>query len=360
MFNQLSSRERVSFIHYWGVWIATDEKKAVEVPKRANLPPAPAREVLRLLDVGATRATLMALARGRMRPADLERRMIAHSSLYRQLRELEAIGAIAKRQIAGPPHATEYELLAAGQELRRLVACIEAWLRERPGPALKPESEAAWKAVAALNEGWAGAVMQRVAARPLSRGELSEVFLPTATPGELKGRLDRLLSAGIVERAAGEDGANRYGLTEWGRRGVGMLAAAAAWESAHAPERSTPIGVGDAVVALRATLPLVELPEPVAGLCDFTVKPGPGSHGGRAARVWVAVAGGRVSACGEGSPRLPTSAWAQGSIAAWLSAVIDRRPGALQVGGEVNLARSLLEQLHEQLYGYVPTWTRSM
>jgi hypothetical protein len=47
-------------------------------------------------------------------------------------------------------------------------------------------------------------------------------------------------------------------------------------------------------------------------------------------------------------------AWALGSSAAWLDAVIERDTGRLEVGGNCGLAGALLDGLHQTLFGGRP------
>ena len=145
------------------------------------------------------------------------------------------------------------------------------------------------------------------------------------------------------------DGKERCRLTDWGRRGFGVLIVTAAWEQTFVQDR-VPIATVDAVVALLGILPLVRLPEDASGLCTLTasVEPGDGARP-PAAMVWAKVRHGRVVACAEGAPRRQADAWASGAFSAWLAALIENRD-ALQSGGDRELAGAIVNQPHIQLY----------
>lgn len=67
------------------------------------------------------------------------------------------------------------------------------------------------------------------------------------------------------------------------------------------------------------------------------------------AGVTFAVRDGEIASCStqlDGSP----DAWALGSPAAWLSAVIEHDPTDLELGGDSRLVRSVLDALHEALF----------
>lgn len=76
------------------------------------------------------------------------------------------------------------------------------------------------------------------------------------------------------------------------------------------PETAVPIAVDDVVDALRAHLPLLELPAGLEGVCEFVVVGDPGRRNG-VALAWAEVAHGRVVASGSvrlGLGRRPRSA----------------------------------------------------
>jgi hypothetical protein len=123
----------------------------------------------------------------------------------------------------------------------------------------------------------------------------------------------------------------------------------ARFEQLHLPERSAPITVSDGADALRATLPLIELPAQTSAILEFTVTddagtpPSPG-------RVWASVRDGRVMSCRLGRAPRAATIRAQGSIDAWLAAVLDGRPATLSASGQLHLGVRVVRELHTRLF----------
>ena len=166
-----------------------------------------------------------------------------------------------------------------GKDLLFVADVLEAWLANAPEGALRVGSAAADRKIAALH-----------AAN--DSGFLGGSVEPPP-PG--------VLAAGIAEEVAGEDGSKRYELTDWGRRGIGVILAAARAESRHVPgaPRLTPSQLSG---LLRMTLPLVELPDDVEGVVQFGIDPDPDDATSSAAGLWLRIEGGRIVDAGEGPP----------------------------------------------------------
>lgn len=144
---------------------------------------------------------------------------------------------------------------------------------------------------------------------------------------------------------------SEWELTDWERRGFGVIAAAARADrsSASDPVASDPL---DSAVVLHAALPLVQLPAAFTATCSFTIDPLPGSADSTpSASLWTSLRGGRVQFQGHG--RMDASPnGAQGHIGAWDRALCDNDPAGLTVTGDNRLVEALLEQLHDQLFRY--------
>jgi hypothetical protein len=151
--------------------------------------------------------------------------------------------------------------------------------------------------------------------------------------------------AGQIERCPGGGRGTPYRATNWLRRAIAPLAAAARWERRHLPDETAPIAKIDVESAFLLTVPLLRISGEHSGVCRLAVESRNGNGGRRLAGVTVGVEDGRIASCVsrlEGD----AGAWASGSAAAWLRAVIDEDSEQLELGGDRRLAMSLLDGLH--------------
>lgn len=139
-----------------------------------------------------------------------------------------------------------------GEEFAFLTEATERWLANFPGGPLALDGHEGAEKIAALAAAQASGFLG-------GRAEL-----PPA----------RALAAGIAEEISGDDGTIGYGLTDWGRRGIGLIFAAIRVQERHLPEgrQMTP---DEFAGLLQATLPLLELPEGAEGIIEFRVDPWP-------------------------------------------------------------------------------------
>jgi DNA-binding HxlR family transcriptional regulator len=316
--------------------------------------PAPpicsARIGLRLLRPELGRAILRdALATRPMGISDLCAQLMLESdtSLREQLEQLEGVGAIEKRK-GGLSPGGEFHLTPAGQALIEVAALVGAWLTSRPGSPLSPEGDAGWRAFAALADAWEVALIHHLLVRASSRRDLLET-IPVGRE-KLKRMLRRLRGAGLLRTLDPDARAPRYVVTVWARRAIGVLLSVADWERAHLRATAQVVGPSDGVVALLASLPLIRPPKDIRGICAFTVEPGPGDAGLRAAAAWIRLADGRVTACRSGAPPVPPDAWAHGDVDAWIDALLHRRRSTLHLGGDRRLAECALHGVHAELF----------
>jgi len=120
------------------------------------------------------------------------------------------------------------------------------------------------------------------------------------------------------------------------------------WVPLHLPQETAPITRIDTEAGFLLALPLLRLSDEQSGSCRMAMEIQNG--GGGLAGVLVQVREGRVVSCAtrlQGSP----DAWASGPASAWLAALIEADKDGLELGGDGQLARSLLDGLHEALLG---------
>jgi DNA-binding HxlR family transcriptional regulator len=292
---------------------------------------------------------LRELAGGPMRLVDLRRECgsPAQTTLRAHLKELEGIGAIAKQRRNSFPGALEYELAAPGTELLFVSGALEGWLQRAPDEPWPFPSAGASAAIKALVEAWSSTMLRALAAGPLSLTELDGV-IGTLNYPSLERRLSAMRLTRQVEACPGKGNGTPYRVTEWLRRGIAPLAAAVRWERRHRTDEAAPITRVDTEAFFLLTLPLLRLPSSLSGSCRMGVEIANGKkHGLVGAMAYLEA--GKVASC---TVRLVANAdaWATGSVAAWLNAVVRSDLDRLELGGDQRLARGLLVGLHETLF----------
>lgn len=268
------------------------------------------------------------------------------STLRAQLKRLVDLGAIEKHRRNRFPGVLDYELTASGRELLAVAGSLEQWLWRAPDGSLSLGDNAAKAAIKALAEGWSTTMLRALAARPLSLTELDRVISALSYPS-LERRLGALRLAGLVEPRPSDGRGTPYAVIDWLRQGVGPLAAAARWERRHLSQLSPPIGPIDIEAALLLAVPLLSLPAELSGTCRAAIHLPNGKR--HLVGVVVVVADGEIASCST-SLEGDHSAWALGSISAWLSAVVEHDVDGLELGGDCALASALVEGLHRALF----------
>jgi DNA-binding HxlR family transcriptional regulator len=299
---------------------------------------------------------LRALADGPGQQAELRRATgsPAQTTLRAQLKKLVEIGAIDKHRRNRFPGVLEYELTREGRDLLFVADTLERWLERATDAPLSLESGAAKSATKALTDAWSSAMLRALAATPLSLTDLDGVIGSLSYPA-LERRLAAMRLAGLIETRSSNGRGRPYGVTEWLRRGIAPLAAAARWERRHLPRQTPPVSRLDVEAAFLLTVPLLRLPAELSGACRMAAEISNGDNR-RLAGVTIDVQGGRISSCAT-QLKAGADAWALGSPAAWLDALIERDLDRLELGGDCSLARDAVDGLHGALFG--PSGARS-
>lgn len=271
----------------------------------------------------------------------------AQTTLRAQLKRLMEIGAIERQRLNRFPGVLEYELTAAGRELFPVLDALERWLARGPEGPLTLGSGPAKAAIRALADGWSATMMRALAAAPLSLTELDGVISGLSYPA-LERRLAAMRLAGLIAAQPGNGRGTPYAVTDLLRHGMAPLVAAARWERRNLPQATAPIGQLDTETAFLLVAPMLQPPAALSGSCRLAAETSNGKER-RLAGVVVEVSGGVVESCIT-KLQGPTDAWALGSPAAWLDAVIERDTDRLEVGGDCGLASALLDGLHQVLF----------
>jgi DNA-binding HxlR family transcriptional regulator len=305
-------------------------------------------QTLTLLGSPLNFSILRALADGPRRQSDVRRETgsPAQSTLRAQLKRLTQTGVIERHLQDRFPGTLECQLTDAGDELLFVVSTLEGWLDRHPSGPLSLGGTAAKAAVNAFTEGWSTTMLRALAAEPLSLTELDRLIGPLSYPS-LERRLAAMRLAGLVEARPANGRGTPYAVTDWLRQGMAPLAAAARWERRHQPNTTPRVAGLDVETGFLLAVPRLSLPKALTGTCRLAAEVSTGKR--PMAGVTVEVARGAVVFCTtklEGKP----DARALGSIAAWLSAVIDNDLDRLQMSGDCRLSSTLVKSLHRTLF----------
>ena len=291
---------------------------------------------------------LQALAERPMRLAELRKRtgLPAQTTLRGHLASLAEIGVLTKRPTRRMPYAVENELTPMGLELLEVAGQLEVWLDQAPDGPISLESGAAKGAIKALIDGWGSTMMRSLAADPLSLTELDSLISELSYPA-LERRLSSMRIAGLVEAQPSGGVGTPYAVTDWARRGIGPLAAASRCELIHMGWDVAPVTEIDIEAAFLLAMPLVGLPDDVAGSCQLEVEASPGlvPH---STGVQVTIERGKVVACVSRLEARPT-AYAAGPVAEWFNAVSHGKINQLRFGGSRRIAEDVVAGLHATL-----------
>lgn len=308
-------------------------------------------QTLSLLGAPLSVAVLQVLAHGPRPLPELRREAgsPAQTTLRALLRRLVAIGAVEKRRLDRFPGTLEYQLTPAGVSLASVLQTLERWLMRAPDEPLRLGSAGARAAINALAEGWSALILRAMAARPLSLTELDGVINSLSYPA-IERRLAAMRMVGLIEAASDATRRTPYQVTDWLRAGVAPLTAAARWERLHLAEATTAFGRIDVESALLLAPPLVRLPAAAPGTCRVAVSVDGDQH--RLAGAMICVdAGGNVSSIAN--PEGDADAWATGTAGTLLTALVEGNPTGLELGRDRRFAHSLLQEIHNSLFGVV-------
>jgi DNA-binding HxlR family transcriptional regulator len=304
---------------------------------------------LSLLAAPINVAVLEALADGPKALMDLRHAAggPSQSTLRLRLRELTELGVLHRGRDEGFPRALDYELAASGHELLVVMGFLRTWLRQRPAEPVELGTPVAKGLIKSLAAGWTSTVLRALAAGALTLTELDRLISGLNYPS-LERRLGTMHHCGQVEPLPSRERGTPYTVTRWLRQGIAPLAAAARWERLRVADTTAPILRLDIEAAFLLVIPLVALGPELSGDCRLAVET-PGGGERQMAGVKVRVEAGRVVSRVTNLEG-PADAWASGSAADWLRAVIERDRAGLEIGGDCQLAGDLVDGLHGTLF----------
>jgi DNA-binding HxlR family transcriptional regulator len=308
---------------------------------------------LLLLADPANVAILRQLASGPLENTELLSRIdfISRSTYFERVRDLEELSLLSRTRRGGVPPVAECRLEAHGERLLSVAAHLDAWLVGAPRAPLRLGEAYATATVKALAVAWGSTLMRWLAEQPRTLSEL-ERLIHIFGYRKLERILRELVQAGLVERVAINGRLSPYGVTEWGRRTAGLLAAAMRWERHEIAKRSAAVSSVEAEGVMLLGVPLIELSAEAGGTCALVVDsdlPGKEILGGVVVRL---SSGCPVAWRATGAFELDTTAlgvdcWLRGPTLAWLGSHTNAPGAVLRAGGDRNLAENVIVALRE-------------
>jgi len=283
---------------------------------------------------------LRELSAGSLRPSELEERLprAAHAALTRRLRDLRTNGVLIRERSSGLSPQAEYTLSDGGRALMAIPEAAERWARNwsRLDSGRRPAARLALRLTA---DEKTRTILLALADGPLRPAKLDEQLLQIGRSAARE-RVSQLHVAGILKRVE-LDGHPCYSLTPSARRLalIGMLAAR--WERQWARDRGA-ADSGDLPGLLRLVAPVVQIPEPVSGVCQLHIAAEePGQY------VYLVADRGRLAAPQAASAPPKAVGWAPPE--AWYDALLHRRLTGIRTSGDVGLIASVLASVASTL-----------
>jgi len=256
--------------------------------------------------------------------------------------------ALERGPRAGFRGSVEYALTGPGNDLLAVAAVLQRWLDGSPQGRIELGTPEARSAVRVLVEAWSANIIRALAAQPLSLTELARL-IPRLSYPALERRLASMRLLGLVVAHKEEGRATPYTPTAWLRRAVVVLTSAGEWERECIPDATPPIGRLDVEAAFLLAVSLMQLPPTLNGRVRLAVE----IHRGASpvfAGVLVCVEDGEVTSCSAGVDG-EAAGWVSGTPRSWLRRLNRRDGDHLEMGGESEVAKAVLDALSRTASG---------
>lgn len=311
-------------------------------------------DVLRLVSAGATGAILMALGEGPLRTKTLTEQVPGYAprTIYRYANKLAELEVVEREEEPGVPSKVVHTLSdPCGTDLYELVnRFADASLTRLPDGRIDAH---AWASLGLLADLWEAGMVEELACGGRSPTELAQGEHGLSYH-QVNRRAGLFKAGGLLTEWQGTGRRRCYGLTEKTRRKMGLVIGVARWRHDHVvDEGEEGMSAAEMATALRAALPLVELPEHKGGRLRLAVRNEEDAPGAEGEEVWAEVEpDGTIHSCAEQTAD-PT-AWARGKVKAWIPLIMDGKTDGVLVGGEEKLAIDALEGLYNTLWTPAP------
>jgi DNA-binding HxlR family transcriptional regulator len=305
--------------------------------------------MLKLLGNGANGPILMALGPRSLRTKKLTEKVPTYAprTVYRHARKLAELGLVDREEVAGVPSTVVHSLSPAGRDLYRLIdAYATASIPWVKGPG---SGDGIWTVCGLLGEMWTCGWIEELGHGGRSATDLAEATA-AMTFHQVSRRTHQLMSWSLLYESTARGHRKRYQLSDQTRHAMALMAGLGRWRQQHVEgEVDGGLTVGEMRTVLRASLPLLEIPEHVEQSIRFGVVGTTGLDGQRGSATLTA----HVSASGAVrcvKAKAAEDAWAIGTVDTWFAALIDGTRKQMRVGGDEEFVDDCLKRLHDLLW----------
>jgi DNA-binding HxlR family transcriptional regulator len=305
--------------------------------------------LLKMLGNGANGPILMALGPRSLRTKKLTEKvpMYAPRTVYRHARKLAELGLVDREEVAGVPSTVIHSLSPAGRDLYRLIdSYATASLPWVTGPG---SGEGLWTVCGLLGEMWTYDWIEELGHGGRSATDLAEATAEM-TFHQVSRRTHQLLSWSLLYESTARGHRKRYQLSDQTRHAMALIVGLGRWRQRHVEsEEEGGLTVGETATALRACLPLLQLPEQQGKSIKLGIVGTTGVDGERGSATLTAhiSPGGAVRCVKEKGAE---DAWAIGTVDTWFAALLDDDRGRMRPGGDSNFVDDCLKRLHAVLW----------
>ena len=305
--------------------------------------------LLKVLGNGANGPILMALGPRSLRTKKLTEKVPTYAprTVYRHARKLAELGLVDREEVAGVPSTVIHCLSPAGRDLYRLLDTYsEASLPWVTGPG---SGDGLWTVCGLLGEMWTNGWVEELGQGGRSATDLAE-FTSKMTFHQVSRRTQQLLSWNLLHESAGRGQRRRYQLSDQTRHAMALMVGLGRWRQQYVDgEEEGGLTVGEMSTVLRASLPLLQLPEHQERSIKLGIVGTTGLDGQRGSAALTAhvSASGAVSCVKE---RAAEDAWAIGTVGTWFAALLDGDREQIRTGGDLDFVEDCLKALHETLW----------
>lgn len=326
------------------------EAAAIETePKKLSGEQTSLADLLKLVGNGANGPILMALGPRSLRTKKLTEKVPTYAprTVYRHARKLAEIGLVDREEVAGVPSTVIHSLSPAGRDLYHLInTYAKASLPWVDGPG---SGDGLWTVCALLGEMWTHGWIEELGHGGRSATDLAEAT-SQMTFHQVSRRTHQLLSWSLLYESTARGHRKRYQLSDQTRHAMALLAGLGRWRQQHVDEEEAGgLTVTEMATALRAALPLLQMPEHQGRSIKLGIVGTTGSDGQRGSATLTAhVSPGGAVRCVKERPS--EDAWAIGTVDTWFAALLDDDRGRMRVGGDLDFVDDCLKLLHEMLW----------
>lgn len=306
-------------------------------------------DLLKLLGNGANGPILMALGPRSLRTKKLTEKVPTYAprTVYRHARKLSELGLVNREEVAGVPSTVIHSLSPAGRDLCHLIdTYAEASLPWVTGPG---GGEGIWTVCGLIGEMWTYGWIEELTQCGRSATDLAEAT-SEMTFHQVSRRTHQLLSWSLLYESTAKGHRKRYQLSDQTRHAMALMAGLGRWRQQHvAGSEDGGLTVGEMATVLRASLPLLQLPEHQERSIKLGIVGRTGQNGERgSATLTIHVSAGGAVRCVKA--KASEDAWTIATVGTWFAALLDGDRAEMRTGGDGDFVDDCLGRLHEVLW----------